>query len=168
MQPDAMWNPKVEKMQTALVEDILKDLNGMNEGRTKPDGTALTFKFVGVRPRLRTLRACPCIGRWSSGNANAFRCAALQLKLNPRRRLPLSPGSAPAEQWRRPRQRVLLLLGQLHGRYASPARIAPLPAVPGFPGSPSRCPLPRTSGQYSYRHATDHIQAFVTVYGVCV
>jgi len=45
---DLVWNPKLENMQTVIIENILKELNAENESRQGPQGP-LRFKFVGAR-----------------------------------------------------------------------------------------------------------------------
>eukprot|EP00967_Tisochrysis_lutea_P064710 scaffold83913_cov40-Tisochrysis_lutea.AAC.1 len=45
--PDLVWNPKLENMQTLIIENILKELNAENEARQGPQGP-LRFKFVGI------------------------------------------------------------------------------------------------------------------------
>jgi len=62
--PDLVWNPKLENMQTLIIENILKELNAENEARQGPQGP-LRFKFVVL---------CELQQNSGAGLANACTC----------------------------------------------------------------------------------------------
>jgi hypothetical protein len=59
---DLVWNPKLENMQTVIIENILKELNAENESRQGPQGL-LRFKFVGARCDSRAGSCRPSLRR---------------------------------------------------------------------------------------------------------